>query len=66
MPIMSSRSERNESVAGWNGILRDLDESVFEKKTSMDYLQSQNRFEQIMSSVDPFTIVCPTASPDVR
>lgn len=63
---VSSSSERNESLAGWIGILREVDESALEKKTSLDYRRTQHRFEEFVTSVDPLAVIWPAAQIFVR
>ena len=58
MPKVSSSSERGENFAGWLEILREVDESALEKKTSVDYLRTQDRFSQFVSAVDPKAVAC--------
>ena len=66
MPKVSSSSERGENFAGWLGILREVDESALEKKTSVDYLRTQDRFSQFVSAVDPEAVVWPAGQIFVR
>lgn len=63
---VSSSSEQGESLAGWLRILREVDESALEKKTSVDYLRTQNRFSEFVSAVDPSAIVWPVGQIFVR
>ena len=66
MPKVSSSSERGENFAGWLEILREVDESALEKKTSVDYLRTQERFSQFVSAVDPEAVVWPAGQIFVR
>jgi len=66
VPKENSSSELNVSLDGWIGILRKIDESALEKKTSVDYLRTQNRFEQFVTSIDPFAVIWPAAQIFVR
>ena len=62
----SSSSEREESLAGWLRILREVDESALEKKTSVDYLRTQNRFSEFVTAIDPSAVVWPAGQIFVR
>ena len=61
-----SSDERRLGLDGWVGILREVDQSAFEKKTCVDYRRTQDRFESFVSSLDPLTVVWPVAQIFVR
>ena len=63
---MSSNYERSESLASWLEILREVDESALEKKTSVDYLRTQNRYSEFVTSIDPKAVVWPAGQVFVR
>lgn len=66
MPRANSSFNRDENLAGWIGILREVDESALEKKTSIDYLRTQGRFGDFVSSVDPSAVIWPVGHIFVR
>lgn len=53
-------------MAGWIGILREVDESAFETRTTEAYARTQSRFEQFVANLDPFAVVWPAAQLFVR
>lgn len=53
-------------LAGWMGVLREVDKSSFEPKTLVDYHRTQHRFEDFVSTLDPFITIWPAAQLFVR
>ena len=63
---MPSIYDTGGNLAGWIGVLREVDKSSFEPKTLVDYHRTQSRFEAFVSSLDPLITVWPAAQLFVR
>lgn len=61
-----STSDKASRLDGWIGILREVDESAFEKRTSEAYIRTQSRFEIFVAHLDPLAVVWPAAQMFVR
>lgn len=59
-------SADGHGLAGWIGLLREVDKSSFEPKTLVDYQRTQNRFEEFVSTLDPMAVVWPAAQLFIR
>ena len=53
-------------LAGWMGVLREVDKSAFEPKTLQDYHRTQHRFEEFVATLDPLITIWPAAQLFVR
>jgi hypothetical protein len=54
------------NLAGWIGVLREVDKSSFEPKTLVDYNRTQSRFEEFVSTLDPYITIWPASQLFVR
>jgi len=53
-------------LAGWMGVLREVDKSAFESKTLLDYHRTQHRYEEFVATLDPLITIWPAAQLFVR